>query len=265
MFQEFTFIKFSHRNFISILIIFSIFTSVKAQVQTQPSLFTVGVEKGCFTSFDLAYSSKIQPEIKIRDITLDFTQMYIWKKNLIFTYNVPFGYSYKFLSPKSQELFAMGNIYFVSSYRFERRNSFITSGLGFLFPTLSKLSGDLEIEEGNKIFGIGPDISISKVSDPILSNLKFSFVYPLWSKEKDEKIFLKSVNIGTDFHFLINEKFSYILGLDLNIGKEFEKYMITNSMGYFSTPDKEWRLSFSNIFTGLINESAIILSFNIRR
>lgn len=224
------------------------------------------VEKGRFTSFDLAYSSKISPEIKIRDVKLHFAKTY-YMKNFILSLGIPFEYTYKYnayLVPKSKEIFTINNFYFAPSYRFEKRDFLITCNLNILFPTLSKLSGDLEIEK-NKIFGIQPGIGISKVSDPLLSNLKFSFFYPIWSKEKDKKDIPRSINIGTAFYFLINEKFSYILELDFNMGKEFERYIVTTGIGYFLTSDKEAKLSFSNFFTGFMNESAINLSFNIRR
>lgn len=215
-------------------------------------------------AFNLTYSGKIQPEIKIRNIVLDFTPTYIWKRHFLFTCDIPLEYAYehnKFISQKSKEVFTMNNLYFSPSFRFEKKNSIITCNLGIVFPTLNKISGDLEKER--KVFGIEPGITISKVSDPILSNINLSFVYPIWVKE-EEKVNLRSINIATDFYFLINEKFSYILGLNTIIGKESEKYAISTGIGYFPVPDKELRLSFSNIFSGFKNECAINLSFNMK-
>ncbi len=159
---------------------------------------------------DFAYSSNIGEIEKMRSIKPTFSMEYIYSNNWSFTNIIPFEYSHihEVQEKKKEHIFAIGNIGFIPSYRFKWKDNWIEFPLVIQFPTLNKISGNLQykdLEKEKRVFTIEPGIAITKTYDPIVSSIKLSFAQPLWRKEDKKKgLYLMDSQTGRRY-FLSNK------------------------------------------------------------
>ncbi|MDI6735798.1 MAG: hypothetical protein QME42_06345 [bacterium] len=272
MLQRFTFIKIILTGLMSLLLDFNISSPVFAE---QPiSLIKLDKERGWLGSMDFIYSSNIGETEKMRSIKPTFSMEYIFSNNWSFTSNIPFEYMYTSYShiqvvqeEKREHIFAIGNICFIPNYRFKWKGNWIEFPLVSQFPTLNKISGNLQykdIEKEKRIFTIEPGIAITKIYDPIVSSIKLSFAQPLWRKEDKKKVYtLWTAKVGGDIFFLINEQFSFFSDLELHIGKKRENYILQHGVAYQPRPYSEWRIYLLNNYESGRWDASLGLSFTI--
>lgn len=242
--------------------------------QSEVSLIKLEREKGWLASGGLVYSSNVGEYVQMRVAEPSFIGGFIFNKNWSFFSAVPFRYehaSYAYIpgmqEKKTEGLFSLGNIAIIPRYRFEKKGKWIEIPLAIQFPTLNKISGNLQyedIEKEGRIFAIEPAIEISKVSDPIVSFIRFSFAQPLWRKKDIDKVYeLWKDNTSAELYFLVNEQFSYFSNLGIYIGKKKEDILLEGGVAYHSKPYQEWRLSLLNGYDGSRWGSSIGLSFTM--
>lgn len=270
MSQGFTSIKTILKGFIALLLIFS---AGKVVAQSEVSLIRLEREKGWLGSGGLVYSSNVGESVQMRVAEPSFLCGYIFNKNWSFLFAIPFRYehtSYSYIpegqEKKTEELFSLGNIAIIPRYRFEKKGKWIEFPISIQIPTLNKLSGNLQyedIEKEKRVFAIEPAIEINRVSDPIVSSIRFSFAQPLWrEKDKDKVYDLWKAKAEGEIYFLINEQFSYFSNLGIYTGKKKEDILFEYGIAYHYKPDREWRLSLLNSYDGRW-ESSIGLSFTM--
>ncbi|MEW6608784.1 MAG: hypothetical protein AB1414_15285 [bacterium] len=187
---------------------------------------------------------------------------------------LPIIYQHTFYSyiPQEQEeekerLFALGNIEFTPRYSFKWKDKTMQVLLGIQIPTLNKIAGNLpytETEEQMRFFEITPEIGISKVYDPIIGTIRFSFSQPLWrEKEKENVRSLWKSQLGSDFYFIINEKFSLFSNLALISQKSKEDYLFQIGTSYNPKPYQEWQIYLLNDYNGITWQGSLGISFNL--
>ncbi|MFH0774696.1 MAG: hypothetical protein V2A53_04280 [bacterium] len=242
--------------------------------QSEVSLIKLEREKGWLASGGLVYSSNVGEYVQMRVAEPSFIGGFIFNKNWSFFSAVPFRYehaSYAYIpgmqEKKTEGLFSLGNIAIIPRYRFEKKGKWIEIPLAIQFPTLNKISGNLQyedIEKEGRIFAIEPAIEISKVSDPIVSFIRFSFAQPLWREKDKYKVYdLWKANTSAELYFLVNEQFSYFSNLGIYIGKKKEGILLEGGVAYHSKPYQEWRLSLLNGYDCSRWGSSMGLSFTM--
>ncbi len=251
-----------------------IFNVDNVAAQSEVSLIKLEREKGWLAGGGLVYSSNVGENVQMRVAEPSFSFGYIFNKNWSFLSAVPFRYEYTSYAyvlgvqeKKTEELFALGNIAIIPRYRFEKKGKWIEFPMAIQIPTFNKISGNLQYEDMEKegrILAIEPAIEINKVSDPIVSFIKLSFVQPLWRKKDKDKVYdLWKAKAEADLYFLINEQFSYFSNLGISSAKKKEDLLFECGAAYHYKPYREWRLSLLNSYDDSKWASSMGLSFTM--